>query len=168
MKRAAAAIALCVVAACRPDAAGPGRFHATVATPSGDTVRVSLPLVGQPCAGAGGILLRGIDGAQGVLIWVSAPGSPDTGGYAIHDAAADVAGPHARVTVRYETGGMVHAMALDSGTVRLAETSPIAGSLGGSGLALGAGQRPLVQGTFRAAPIRADTVGCRADTAQGS
>ncbi len=154
-------LATLLVAGCAPDASGPGRFTATVARAQLDTVRLTIPVIARPCAGGTGLVISGTAGGDGVLIWLGDSTAADTGAYTINTAADSVAGRHARVSLRFQTGDLARAVALDSGTVRLAsDGATFAGSVTGSGSDPSAGDRPLVRGGFRGI-AGGDSVPCR-------
>ncbi|MGH7646353.1 MAG: hypothetical protein ACREMR_12310, partial [Gemmatimonadales bacterium] len=59
-------------AVCGPDGApgGPGRLRAMVASPGRDTARFTAPAIARPCAAGGGIVLEGLEGGSGVVVWL--------------------------------------------------------------------------------------------------
>lgn len=162
MKGRVAPVLLGVAAAC--GGAQGGTIRVTIERPQLDLVEFELAATAQPCAGGGGRMLSGTNGLQGMLVWIVTEGGPDSGAFPINRGADSVPVPHSRVSLRYLTGDIAHAIALDSGTVEVRPERPggttVSGSVVGSGFDSGENLRPLVRATFQGIRARPDSEAC--------
>ena len=161
MRRRAALAVLTLGAGCGDRAPADGTLRATVNRPQLASVEIVVAATARPCSGGGGQLIIGSGNLQGVLVWLVTGGGPDTGAFTVNRGADSVPGRHARVSLRYLTGDMGHALALDSGTVQVRrEGATLAGSIGGSGFEAAEGVRPLVAAVFQGIRLLPDSEPC--------
>ena len=137
--------------------------------PPRDTVRFDTPASAGRCGrGAGGngggtgVLIRGTQAGNGVLVWLRSGDSLAPGDFPLLERADTVAARGAVVAVRYMLGDVAHGFWADSGAVsvdRRADRLTIAAR--GSGLELGAAARTSLVASFGSIRIGADTVSCQ-------
>ena len=124
---------------------------------------MDIPAAGRPCLEEPALLVEGLDGGSGVLVWLAPGGGADTGRFAILAPTGDTAVRHARVVLRYNPGDEPHAFALDSGAVVWRrEGDRAGGTVAGTGYDAVGGVRPQVQGALRDVVIESTAVACGA------
>ena len=143
-----------------------GTLQASVVRPppSHDTVRFTAPAVAHRCGrgGAGGIVIEGVAGGNGVLLWVRSADSVGDGEYPPLPRGDSTTPRGAMVAVRWAPReDDARGVTLDSGTVAVTRTSGGFGAVArGSGLEPVAGQRVSLDIAFAGVPLVADTVSC--------
>ena len=134
-------------------------MRALVTRPPKDTVRFTAPARANRCP-AGGVLLRGAAGGNGVVVWLRAPDSVAAGAWPLLQRGDTVSPRGGTVGVRFMLGDVAYGATLDSGTVVVARAGG-ALSVEASGTALeGAAGRISLAATFDTVPLGADTVSC--------
>lgn len=163
--RALLPLGLVAVWSCR--AAEPGRLSARLILQPHDTVQFSAEATGRLCDEGRGVVFEGAAGGNGVLLWLHSADSLVQGEYRVL-ARGDTITPRGTVgAVRYITQNSDRGVTLDSGVVTV---SPAPGRktvlVRGSGIDPSAGQRVVLDASFDAVPIAADTVTCRVQLQQ--
>jgi len=158
--RALLALVMAAACGCRP--AEPGRLSARVILQPHDTVEFSTEATGRSCDEGRGVVLEGIAGANGVLLWLHSSDSLVQGEYRVL-ARGDTITPRGTVgAVRYITQNSDRGVTLDSGAVTVSAAPGRKDvRVRGSGIDPSAGQRVVLDASFGAVPIAADTVTCR-------
>jgi hypothetical protein len=142
-----------------------GRLLATVVRLVSDTLRDTVRFEGAVetalCDSARGVLLDGVTGGNGVLLWVR-PGDSTLAGeydYAARGAPASQRGVVA--AVRFVASDIARGVTLDSGRVRVTEREGFLSAAGqGAGPAFPGASRVFVRFGFEAVPVPRDTVSC--------
>lgn len=126
-----------------------------------DTIEFAATAQGRRCGGRRGILLEGISGGNGVLLWVHSGNGPVPGMYPLL-TFGDTSTPHGAVaTARFMVGLADRGVALDSGAVELAVNGGrIEATASGSGIEPAAGERVTLRASFHDVRLAPDTVGC--------
>ena len=143
------------------------RVHALLSRQGKDTVRIDAPARALRCTGPGGqigrgLLLQGVNGGNGVLVWLRTPDSMTTGAWPVLQRGDTLTTRGATVGVRFMLGEMARGAPLDSGTVWVTRAdSAIALVARGTGAETLTSTRMAVEATFDAVPIGADTASCR-------
>jgi len=112
--------------------------------------------------GGRGVLIRGTQGGNGVLVWLRSGDSLAPGDFPLLERADTVAARGAVVAVRYMLGDVAHGFWADSGAVsvdRRADRLTITAR--GSGLELGAAGRTSLVASFGSITLGSDTVSCQ-------
>lgn len=136
-------------------------MRARVVRPPKDTVTFTAPARANHCS-AGGVLLRGATGGNGVVVWLRTPDSVRGGPWPLLQRADTVSPRGGTVGVRFMIGDVAYGSTLDSGTVVVARAGG-APSVEVSGTALqGAAGRVALVATFDSVPLGPDTVSCKA------
>jgi len=126
-----------------------------------DTVRFRAPAAAHHCRGAGGVLLEALGRGSGVLVWLRGAKDTIAGSFPVVGVRDTVTRRAAVVAVRYVAQAVPHTLALDSGTVVVADSGGVRRlQITGSGVDLGGGSRPAVRVTFEALPHPTDSASC--------
>jgi hypothetical protein len=147
-----------------------GHVEATVVRPIsdtlGDTARFEAVLLSHVCAPpARGVLLDGVSGGSGVLLWIRPGDSPLSGEYPYAPAGDTLTARTAIATLRFVVKETPRGMLLDSGRLELAERDGrISGRLRGSGYAVPGGMRVHATAEFRDVPPPSDTASCEVES----
>lgn len=130
--------------------------------PSHDTILFAAEALAHRCGAGQDLVLEGVNGGNGALVWLRSGGSVAAGGYSLLAPRDTVSLRGAAVSVRYMTGDMAHGFSLDSGSVAVTERgNRLAARVRGSGLETEGGLRVGVAATFARLPVAAETVACR-------
>ncbi len=124
------------VSACAPRAASaPRALEARLALPTRDTVLIRATATAQRCERGKGLLLVGMNGDAGVLLWARAPGFLPTGDYQVLARGDSTTPRGATVSVRFAVAGSPRGVTLDSGSVSLTVSGGrVSARVRGSGL----------------------------------
>ena len=154
-------LALLGAAACAPSPPA-ARLDLTVLRPA-DTLQFIVPFRVRGCSDSPGAILEGDDGATGVLLLLRPGDAAEPGMYDIRAPVESAVARHARVAVRYETGGVSRSLALDHGTARLDTVGGWwSGELEGGGIEVAGGTRPEIRAQFSGVAPPADSTHCGA------
>ena len=155
--------------ACGNSSQRPAWLRAQVTRPPRDTVPFDTPASAGRCGrgsggggGGRGVLIRGTQGGNGVLVWLRSGDSLAPGDFPLLERADTVAARGAVVAVRYMLGDVAHGFWADSGAVsvdRRADRLTITAR--GSGLELGAAGRTSLVASFGSITLASDTVSCQ-------
>jgi hypothetical protein len=137
-----------------------------------DTTRFDAPLRAYRCGGGGGarggLLVMGVNGGNGIAVWLRSPDTLASGAWTLLQRGDTVSARGALVAARFMLGDIAHGTTLDSGTVRVTRIDGRSGSGGavavlahGMGIEAVLAQRLTLEATLDAVPIGADTVPCR-------
>ena len=132
-----------------------------------DTLRFDAPVRAYRCTGPraqirGGLLLQGVNGSNGVVVWLRTPDSITTGAWPLLQRGDTVSPRGATVGVRFLIGEAARGAPLDSGTVWVTRAdSAVALVARGAGTETLTPTRLAVEATFDAVPVSPDTVSCR-------
>ena len=153
---------LLIAVACGRAAEQPGRLHARLTRPPHDTLRFGATARAQRCGQGRGLLLEGIAGGNGVLIWARSGDSGVTGEFPLLARGDSITTRGALVSTRFTIGEAERGVTLDSGSV---EITSVGGRMRaralGSGVDPTAGQRVGLDAAFDAVPLATDTASCR-------
>jgi hypothetical protein len=154
----AAALALLLGGCTRAPVARPRTLDARLIMLAPDTVVIRAQATAQRCD-RGGVLLLGIDGGSGVLLWTD--GEARSGDYPVI-SRGDTVGRGAKVSVRFMNGEVGRGVSLDSGSVTLSvEGDRVSAHVRGSGLEPGSGVRATLIADFKPLRLGRDTASCR-------
>lgn len=160
----AAALFISVVAACRnpEEPHGTGRVRLTLQG-TADTIRFEVPVIGQRCAGGGGVLVTGARQGQGVLLMLRSPAPAiDTGSYALLTRADSSGGRGAIVAIRFAVGPVTHGLTVEDGTATVTEVPPaLTVEVRGRGVEAGTGAQRTALLTVDRVPLAPDSAFCR-------
>jgi hypothetical protein len=114
------------------------------------------------CGDGRGFVLEGVDGGNGVLLWLRSSDSTVSGGYPVL-ARGDSTTPRGVAgAVRFMNQLTDRGVTLDSGLVTVSSTGEwLEAQARGAGLDTRAGQRVVLDASFGAVPLGFDTVDCR-------
>jgi hypothetical protein len=132
-----------------------------------DTLRIEAPVRAYRCTGPraqieGGLLLQGVNGSDGVVVWLRTPDSITVGAWPLLQRGDTLSPRGATVGVRFMTGDAAHGAPLDSGTVWVTRAdSAVALVARGSGTETLTSTRMAVEATVDAVRVGPDTVSCR-------
>jgi hypothetical protein len=132
-----------------------------------DTLRIDAPARAVRCTGphaqvGGGLLLQGVNGAAGVVVWLRSPDPISVGAWPVLPRGDTLTPRGATVGVRFMMGDIAHGAPLDSGTVWVTRAdSAVALVARGTGTETLSATRMAVEATFDAVPVGADTAACR-------
>lgn len=130
--------------------------------PRHDTARIALRVEAHRCGHGADVLIQGISGGDGVLIWTRSGGAEHGGSYPLLTRGDSLTPRGAMVSVRWMIGDIARGIALDSGVVTLVPAGQrISVRARGSGLDYAAGQRVAVDASVDAALLAPDTANCR-------
>ena len=142
-------------------------MRALVVRPPHDTVRFAAPAVAHRCGRGAGILVEGITGGSGVLLWARSADSGMAGDFPPLTRGDSTTARGAMASFRLMIREDARGVTLDSGSVTVARSGGEGGGaidahVGGSGLEPAAGQRVRLEATFDAVPLAppSDTVSC--------
>ncbi|MGH7340583.1 MAG: hypothetical protein ACREKH_08855, partial [Candidatus Rokuibacteriota bacterium] len=94
-------------------------------------------------------------------VWLVTGSGPDTGAFTVNRGADSVPSRHASVSLRYLAGDLSHALALDSGTVRVRrDGATLAGSVAGAGFDAVESGRAHVEAVFQGVLLLPDSEPC--------
>jgi hypothetical protein len=114
------------------------------------------------CGGGRGLVLKGVDGGNGLLLWLRPGDSTLDGEYRVIGRGDTIASRGVVGAVRFLVQATDRGVTLDSGVVTVSSTSGrFEAHARGSGLDSRAGQRVVLDASFGAVPMAADTVDCR-------
>jgi hypothetical protein len=116
----------------------------------------------RPCGGGRGFVLQGVDGGNGVLLWLRSSDSTPSGRYPVL-ARGDTTTPRGVAgAVRFMNQLTDRGVTLDSGLVTVSSAGErLEAQARGAGLDTRVGQRVALDASFSAVPLGADTVDCR-------
>lgn len=143
-----------------------GRLHATVVRPESDstldTVTFEAEATARRCAAERGVLVDGVVGGNGVLLWLKPGDSALAGEYAYAGRGdTTTTGRTAVATVRFAASDLARGALLDSGSLAVRERGGVlAATLRGSGPAIPGAVRVHVEADFEGVPGPRDTVPC--------
>ncbi|OLD74030.1 MAG: hypothetical protein AUF61_00270 [Chloroflexi bacterium 13_1_20CM_66_33] len=132
-----------------------------------DTLRFETPARAYRCAGprghiGGGLLLQGVSGGNGVVVWLRTPDSIASGAWPVLQRGDTLSPRGATVGVRFMLGDAAHGAPLDSGTVWVTRAdNAVALAARGSGSETFTSAHTAVEVRIDAVPVGADTVSCR-------
>ena len=142
-----------------------GRLHATVVRleddSTRDTVTFEAEATARRCAEGRGVLVDGVVGGNGVLLWLK-PGDSALAGEYAYAGRGDTTTPRSAVaTVRFTSSDLARGVLLDSGSLAVREGEGVlAATLRGSGPAIPGAVRVDVEADFDGVPGPRDTVPC--------
>jgi hypothetical protein len=154
-------------AACGNSPQPAARLRAQVIRPPRDTVRFDTPASAGRCdragSGAGrGVLIRGTQGGNGVLIWLRPGDSLAPGDFPLLERADSVAARGAVVAVRFMLGEVAHGLWVDSGAVSVSRRADrLTVTARGTGPELGTSGRVTLAASFESVALGSDTVSCQ-------
>jgi hypothetical protein len=154
---------LVLAAACGCRSGRPGRLHARIVLQPHDTVEFTAVARVQHCSGRRGLTIEGVDGGNGVLIWLRGTDSATAGDYPVLTARDTIAPRGVAAAVRFLVQNTDRGATLDSGVVTVSTSGGLLEAQAhGSGLDPRAGQRVVLDASFQGVPlVVADTVSCR-------
>jgi hypothetical protein len=132
-----------------------------------DTLRIDAPARAVRCTGpraqvGGGLLLQGVNGGAGVVVWLRSPDPIAVGAWPLLPRGDTLTPRGATVAVRFMMGDITHGAPLDSGTVWVTRAdSAVALVARGTGSETLSATRMVVEATFDAVRVGADTAACR-------
>jgi hypothetical protein len=151
---------LALGAACGRETTAPRTLRALLVRPPHDTVRFAARASAHRCARGRGILVLGVRGGNGALLWVRSRDSLD-GDYPLLARGDSTTVSGAMVSLRFMVGTDARGVTLDSGAVTLTRLlGAVAARVEGSGLDPVSGVRVGVRLRLVAAPLDPDTVSC--------
>jgi hypothetical protein len=164
--RALVPLALGAVVACGSRGAGPAaRLSARIIRQSRDTLRFEVPAVASRCGrGVGnGLVLRGSEHGNGVLIYLRSSDSVARGEFGLMARADSTTPRGAIVTARFQTGEVAHGVVLDSGTVSVTRAGDVlTASAQGAGAEVAGTGRVTLAASVGSVRVGPDTVPCAA------
>jgi hypothetical protein len=113
-------------------------------------------------AGGGGVLVDGVVGGDGVLLWLK-PGDSTLAGEYAYTGRGDTTTTRrsAVATVRFTASDVAHGVLLDSGSLAVRERAGVLlATVRGSGLAIPGAVRVQVEADIDGVPAPRDTVPC--------
>ena len=146
-------------------------MHAVLTRQGKDTVRIDAPLRAFRCTGPsaqsggrrGSVLLQGVRGGDGVLVWLRTADSVTVGAWPLLQRGDTLTPRGATVVARFMVGDAARGATLDSGTVWVTRADSLVSLVArGSATETLTATRMSVEATFEAVPVGADTVSCRA------
>jgi len=154
---------LVLTAACGCRSGRPGRLHARIVLQPHDTVEFTTDASVQHCSGRRGFTIEGVAGGNGVLVWLRASDSATAGEYPVLTRGDTIAPRGVAAAVRFLVQNTDRGAILDSGVVVVSASGGLLeAQVHGSGLDARAGQRVVLEASFRGLPlVVADTVTCR-------
>jgi len=132
-----------------------------------DTLRIDAPARAVRCTGpraqvGGGLLLQGVNGGAGVVVWLRGQDPITVGAWPVLQRGDTLTPRGATVGVRFMMGDIAHGAPLDSGTVWVTRAdSAVALVARGTGTETLSATRMAVEATFDAVPVGTDTASCR-------
>jgi len=143
----------------------PGTVRAVLVRPPHDTVRFTAPAVAHRCGRGAGVLVEGIVGGNGVLLWARSGDSSVIGDFPPITRGDSTTPRGAMASFRFMLGEDARGVTFDSGSVMLTRSDgrqALEAQVRGSGLEPVAGQRVRLEATFAAVPLApaSDTASC--------
>ena len=132
-----------------------------------DTLRIDASARAVRCTGpraqvGGGLLLQGVNGGAGVVVWLRGQDPITVGAWPVLQRGDTLTPRGATVGVRFMMGDIAHGAPLDSGTVWVTRAdSAVALVARGTGTETLSSMRMAVEATFDAVLMGADTASCR-------
>jgi hypothetical protein len=153
-------------AACRggsPALDGTGRALLTQ-TGSKDTIRFEVPVLAQRCGDGRGVVIRGAQRGEGLLLWIRTAGqSVDTGRYPLLTRGDSVTARGAIAAVRFAVGPVSHGLTIDDGAATVSQTTPtLSVAVSGHGIEQAPGSQRAAELSFTRVVLAPDTASCRA------
>jgi len=151
---------------CRPPRHEP-RVHVILTRQGKDTVRIDAPVRAFRCSSPhgqirGGILLQGVNGGNGVVVWLRTADSLTIGTWPLLQRGDTLTPRGATVGVRFMLADAARGAPLDSGTVWVTRADSVVALVArGTGGETLTATRMAVEATFDAVPVGVDTVSCR-------
>ena len=151
---------------CRPPRHEP-RVHVILTRQGKDTVRIDAPVRAFRCSGPhgqirGGVLLQGVNGGNGVVVWLRTADSLTIGAWPLLQRGDTLTPRGATVGVRFMLADAARGAPLDSGTVWVTRADSLVALVArGTGGETLTATRMAVEATFDAVPVGVDTVSCR-------
>lgn len=151
-----------LAAACGCRAGQPGSLRARLVLLPHDTLQFTADARVRRCGEGRGLVLEGIVGGNGLLLWLYSRDSAMGGKYPVL-TRGDTAAPRGVVgAVRFMLGASDRGVTLDSGVVTISSAGGrMDAQARGSGMDPSSGQRVVLDASFEAVPMAADTVECR-------
>jgi hypothetical protein len=113
------------------------------------------------CAGGHGIVLQGVSGGGGLLVWIRAPGAVTAGVYPVLPRGDSTSRRGAVIAARYLVHEAPHGFSADTGSVTLLAADPAyAARLEGRGIEVSAATRPSVSAEIHGARMEGDSIAC--------
>ncbi|HEX9704146.1 MAG TPA: hypothetical protein VGA20_02730 [Gemmatimonadales bacterium] len=142
-----------------------GRLRAAVVRPLADTlrdtVRFATTAEAAQCDSGRGLVLDGVVGGNGVLVWVRPGDSTVAGEYTYATRLDSASRRSAVVAVRFVASDVSRGVTLDSGRLDVTERGgALSATARGSGLAYPGATRVAVEVDVLDVPIPRDTVSC--------
>lgn len=126
-------------------------------------MRFEAPASANRCGGVGlgGVVLRGVNGGNGVIVWLRQRDSLTSGDWPVLQRTDTETARGAIVGARFVIGEVAHGVPLDSGVVTVTPAATVISARArGSGLEIAAAGRVTVDAAFDAVPLGAETVPC--------
>jgi len=113
------------------------------------------------CRGGHGVLLEGVNGGNGLLVWIRSPGPVAAGTYPVVPRGDSISPRGAVIAVRYLVHEAPHGFAADTGGVTLLAAGPAyAARLHGRGIEVSAATSPTVDAEIHGALVEGDSIVC--------
>ena len=129
--------------------------------PPHDSTEIILRASMHPCRGGAGYLLTGVDGGNGVLVWIRSAKGLVGGDYPLIARGDSTTARGAMLSTRFMVGEIARGFALDSGQVTITASGPtFSVTARGSGLDYSAGQRVSLAASGTSLPVSSDTLRC--------
>jgi hypothetical protein len=135
-------------------------MRARVTRPPKDTLRFTASATASRCARGGGVILQGVTGGNGVMVWLRTPDSVAAVTWPVLQRGDTVSPRGATIAARYLLGDIAHGAAMDSGSVTVTRSGralTIRASATGLEVPIG---RVGLEVTFDAMAVGSDTVSC--------
>lgn len=153
-------LVLASVCGCRSEHLG--ELRARLILQPHDTLAFDADARIRPCGEGRGFLLEGIDGGNGVLLWLRSSDSAVAGEYPVLTRGDTIAPKGIAGAVRFMVQTADRGATLDSGTVTVSSAGGLLEAHAhASGLDPKVGQRVVLDASFLAVPMAADTTSCR-------
>ena len=155
-------VPLVLAAACGCRSETGGSLHARLVLQPHDTVQFTAGAWIWRCGGGRGLVLKGVDGGNGLLLWFRPGDSTVNGEYQVIGRGDTIAPRGVVGAVRFLVQATDRGMTLDSGVVTVSSTGGrFEGHAQGSGLDPRAGQRVVLDASFLGVPLAVDSTNCR-------
>jgi len=140
-----------------------GLAHVRVTLGISDSVAFDAVATTRLCAGGHGIVLEGVTGGQGVLVWIRSPGAVTAGAYPVVPRGDSTSPRGAIIAARYLVHEAPHGFSADTGSVTLLAAGPAyAARLQGRGIEVSAATRPSLDAEIHGARVEGDSIHCSA------
>lgn len=151
--------------------AGPpaaGVLRAVVVRPVGDTLSDTVRFEGAAeaahCDSARGLVLHGVSGVNGLLLWLRPGDSALAGAYTYATRRDTVTDRSAVAALRFAASDLTRGVTLDSGRLEVTQhAETLSAVVRGSGLAFPGGLRVALEAEFLAVPVSLDTANCESE-----